>query len=93
METPGSGHGRNMVQNFLQGTHFGHPCRPQGPIDPSVSYGASLRNALVGPWLRATYPLRTLRNMATRALPIYLLEITERQWHRNLRATIPVAGM
>ena len=25
METPGSGHGRNVVETFLQDTHFGHP--------------------------------------------------------------------
>jgi hypothetical protein len=36
METPGTGHGRIVVENFLQDTHFGHPSqRPYTPIGGS----------------------------------------------------------
>jgi hypothetical protein len=41
METHGTGHGRNVVENFLHDTHFGHPSfiRPYTPIGGSPPVG------------------------------------------------------
>ena len=55
MEIPGTGHGRNMVGNFLQDTHFGHPSpRPYMPIGGSPPIGVQAQHVSWGggttPW-------------------------------------------
>ena len=55
METPGTGHGRNVVENFLQDTHFGHPSpRPYTPIGGSPPIGGDAQHVSWGggiaPW-------------------------------------------
>ena len=55
MEIPGTGHGRNMVENFLQDTHFGHPSpRPYTPIGGSPPINTHGQHASGGggtaPW-------------------------------------------
>jgi hypothetical protein len=49
METPGIGHGRNVVENFLQDTHFGHTSpRPYTPIGGSPPIGGDAQHAYGG---------------------------------------------
>ena len=49
METPGTGHGRNVVENFLQDTHFGHPSpRPYTPIRVTLPIGGDGQHASGG---------------------------------------------
>jgi hypothetical protein len=49
METPGNGHGRNVVENFLYGTHFGHPSpRPYMPIAGPPPIGGDGQHASGG---------------------------------------------
>ena len=54
-EIPGTGHGRNMVETFLQDTHFGHPSpRPYTPIGappPIKKHGQhASRGGATAPW-------------------------------------------
>ena len=49
METHGTGHGRNVVENFLQDTHFGHPSpRPYTLIGGSPPIGRGTSNMRLG---------------------------------------------
>ena len=55
METRGCGHVRNVAENFLLETHFGHPSpRPYMPIGGSPPIGGDAQHACGGggtiPW-------------------------------------------
>ena len=51
METLGSGHGRNGVEIFLQGAHFGHPSlRPDRPVDGLSNSFDGLSNSFMHDW-------------------------------------------
>jgi hypothetical protein len=49
METSGTGHGRDVVENFMRDTHFGHPSpRHYTPIGESPTLTAPCQHAFGG---------------------------------------------